>query len=214
MVLGDSHCLIFKSRRLRDAFPKIFFHVTCVQGATASGLDNPNSKTKAYPTFKKALESYNGKTVITLLGEVDTGFVIWYWAQKHSYSIKQSLERAATTYCRFLDEVGEKFNVVCISAPLPTISDNNNWGKIANLRKEVTASQRQRTLLTLAFNSLISDHCNAKRYRFVSLDDDSMGIDGLVKNALLHQNPSNHHYDEVAYSNLIIKRIKYLFHDL
>ena len=80
----------------------------------------------------KALNEYSGTTVITLLGEVDTGFVIWYWAQKHSSSLAQSLKRAAKTYCRFIDKIAKKHSVICLSAPLPTISDDNDWGGVAN----------------------------------------------------------------------------------
>ena len=44
IVLGDSHALVFISRRFRRYFPLTKFDVCSVGGATASGLDNPISR--------------------------------------------------------------------------------------------------------------------------------------------------------------------------
>ena len=162
----------------------------------------------------KALNEYSGTTVITLLGEVDTGFVIWYWAQKHSSSLAQSLKRAAKTYCRFIDKIAKKHSVICLSAPLPTISDDNDWGGVANLRSEITASQLERTQMTLAFNALVKEHCRKNKYSYIDLDIDALGDDGLVKKRLMHENPSNHHYDDEAYSRLMIGKLKPIMSNL
>jgi len=53
MVLGDSHAQIFMFPLFKIFFPLIKFDVCSVGGATASGLENPNSKTQAYKNFKK-----------------------------------------------------------------------------------------------------------------------------------------------------------------
>ena len=82
LVIGDSHVDIFKHKDLRRQFNKLFFNVCSVGGATVSGLVNPNSTTQALPRFRKAIKSSKAKTTIVNLGEVDTGFVIWYRAQK------------------------------------------------------------------------------------------------------------------------------------
>lgn len=206
--------MVFRSKHLKSAFPDIYFHVECVQGATASGLENPNSKTAAYAVFMKALNEYNGTIVITLLGEVDTGFVIWYWAQKHSSSLAQSLKRAANTYCRFIDKIAKKRTVICLSAPLPTISDDNDWGDVANLRSEINASQLERTQMTLAFNALVKEHCRENKYSYIDLDIDALGTDGLVKKRLMHENPLNHHYNNEAYSVLMTDRLRPIMSNL
>ena len=57
IVLGDSHALVFLSRRFRRYFPLTKFDVCSVGGATASGLDNPNSLTAAYEMFSNNLSS-------------------------------------------------------------------------------------------------------------------------------------------------------------
>lgn len=208
LVVGDSHSMVFRHTSFRENFPMAYFHLVCVQGATASGLENPNSKTQAYPTFRKSIENYSGSTVVSLLGEVDTGFVIWFRAQKNQTPINKTLYDAVKTYCRFLDEIATTKEVICISTPLPTISDENDWGEIANLRKEITASQKERTKLTLEFNSLVAQHCSNSSINFISLDEHSLGEDALVNPELLHRDPSNHHYDDNAYAALICDALK------
>ena len=42
--------------------------------------------------------------------------------------------------------------VIVVSSPLPTIRDNIDFGEYANLRREIRASQKQRTDLVLEFN--------------------------------------------------------------
>ncbi len=82
-VLGDSHVLVFKHPYFKLNFPFKNFEICSVMGATASGLYNPQSKTQAYPIFKEKIRSISkGKKIIIMLGEVDTGFIIWYRANK------------------------------------------------------------------------------------------------------------------------------------
>jgi len=208
LVLGDSHVMVFLDRKFKQHFPSKYFHVECVQGATASGLENPNSKTQAYPLFKKALDRFNREDVVVMLGEVDTGFVIWYRSQKYNQSIEQAFEKAVETYASLLGEISKEYNLICISTPLPTIEDGNDWGDIANLRKEVTASQNERTDLTLRFNQEIERHCHELKARYVSLDTESLGVNGIVSKKLLSLNSADHHYNKDVYADMIIDGLK------
>jgi hypothetical protein len=208
LVLGDSHSDVFRHASFRANFPGAYFHLVCVQGATASGLENPNSKTQAYPIFKRALDNFSGTTVVTLLGEVDTGFVIWYRSQKYDSPVDATLLDTVKTYCRFLDEIAATKKLICLSAPLPTISDDNDWGEIANLRKEIIANQKERTKLTLAFNLMVAKHCAKNKIQFINLDPRSLADDGLVRRDLMHHDSHNHHYNEDAYASLICETLK------
>lgn len=205
LVLGDSHTPIFNHALFKEKFPKHVFNVLTVIGATASGLENPNSKTKAYPIFREAVKQSTAKQVIVMLGEVDTGFVIWYRAQKYQESVAAMMDKAVTSYSRFLLELTMRFEVVCISTPLPTIQDNNDWGDIANARREVTASQLERTALTLEFNRIMQQFCAQHNIRYIMLDHVSLGECGTVKADLLNSDCSNHHYDPEQYSSLLVE---------
>jgi hypothetical protein len=215
LVLGDSHATVFSHKLFKATFPKYFFDVVSVGGATVSGLDNPNSKTRALPIFRKALKRSKALTVIVMLGEVDTGFVIWYRAERNNSPVDVMAERAIQNYRQLLNELSNDFRVICISTPLPTIQDGQNWGEIANLRKKVQASQFQRTQLTHTFNQKIKEYCEQINISCVMLDGESLGEDGLVKKELLNSNANDHHYDFDKYAIMIISRLKgVLDHDL
>lgn len=207
LVLGDSHTPVFTHPLFKEKFPNLFFNVLTVIGATASGLENPNSTTKAYPIFRKAVMETTVKQVIVMLGEVDTGFVIWYRAQKYQESVSVMMNKAIRNYSKFLIELSMRFDVVCISAPLPTIQDGNDWGDIANARKEVTASQVERTALTLEFNRTMQQFCVQNAIRYIMLDSISLGDDGIIKTDLLNSDCNNHHYDQDQYADLLIEEL-------
>ncbi|MFU8787622.1 MAG: SGNH/GDSL hydrolase family protein [Methylobacter sp.] len=204
LVLGDSHSPIFNHPLFKETFPDLHFNVVTVIGATASGLENPNSKTMAYPIFRAALKKTAAKQIITMLGEVDTGFVIWYRAQKYQESVAAMMDKAISSYARFLVEINGGFDVICISAPLPTIQDGNDWGDIANARREVTASQAERTALTLEFNRTMQSFCQQNGIRYLMLDAISLGEHSIVKADLLNADSNDHHYDPHQYSRLLV----------
>lgn len=204
LILGDSHTPVFNHTLFKEKFPDLFFNVLTVIGATASGLENPNSKTKAYPIFRDAIKESRAKQVIIMLGEVDTGFVIWYRAQKYQESVASMMDKAIESYSRFLLELTVRFGVVCISTPLPTIQDGNDWGDVANARREVTASLVERTALTLEFNRLMQLFCMQNNIRYIMLDGLSLGEGGTVKTDLLNSDCNNHHYDPEQYSRLLV----------
>lgn len=209
LVLGDSHACIFRHKRIRHSFPRFFFNVTNVGGATASGLAKPNSRTKAYQIFRDALKTTKAKTVIVILGEVDTGFVIWYRAKKYDEAVSVVTQAAIKTYTGFLSEIkARSFRVICVSTPLPTIKDGNDWGEIANARKEISATQAERTALTLAFNQQIEAFCQLEGISFINLDKHSLGENGTVNPSLLNSNPNNHHYEPQAYAALLVGPLK------
>lgn len=207
LVLGDSHSPVFNHPQFKETFPNLSFKVITVIGATASGLDNPNSTTQAYPIFREAMKNSIAKRVIVMLGEVDTGFVIWYRAQKYNEYVATMMDKAISCYSHFLLELKTQFEVICISTPLPTIQDNNDWGEIANARREVKATQVERTTLTLEFNRTMQQFCKQHGICYLMLDNESLGKNGIVKTALLNSNPQDHHYDAQIYAALLVKKL-------
>lgn len=204
LVLGDSHASVFDSWRFRTHFPRTKFKLCIVGGATVSGFQNPNSQTQALLKFRDALKVANPTIVITLLGEVDTGFVIWYRAEKWSQPVDEMLQVALDNYEKLLFESASTADLIAISAPLPTIRDGQQWGEIANLRKSVTASQHMRTRLTLDFNHAVADRVMRMKQTYISLDRMSIGDDGLVADWLINADPSDHHYSKPQYAKLLI----------
>lgn len=208
LVLGDSHARVFGSARVRARFPHVYLNVVTVSGATASGLANPNSKTQAYGTFERALGRTRARTVVVMLGEVDTGFVIWYRAAKYGVPVEAAFATTLETYEGFIRSVRARgFATVCVSAPLPTITDGTAWGDVANERRAVTATQRERTALTVAFNAEVARFCRAEGVTHINLDARSLGPDGLVRGDLLNRNRADHHYARRNYARLVTRHV-------
>jgi hypothetical protein len=203
LVLGDSHASVFSSEKITALLPGYSFEVTSVGGATVSGLQNPNAVTQAMPQFTSALEKTAATTVIVMLGEVDTGFVIWYRAQKYGTPVSQMLQLAVDNYQKLLKDIALTHQVICISTPLPTIRDGMDWGEVANLRKEVKASLAERTLLTKKFNDLMERYCISEGISYLNFDSHSTDDWGNLKESLRNPDPSDHHYDPSAHALLI-----------
>lgn len=208
LVIGDSHANIFFSPFLADSLAGYKFCIASVSGATVSGLPNPNTVTNAMHIFRNALNTTTTTTVITLIGEVDTGFVIFYRAEKYNKSIKEMLHLAIANYKKLLLEINTIFRTICISAPLPTIVDGTEWGEVANARKSISASQLERTLVTREFNNEIQKFCLSEGIDNINLDEESLDKNGLVKKKLLNRDIMNHHYDHEEYSKILVPHLK------
>lgn len=209
VVLGDSHAQVFLHRVFRSSFPLTTFEVCSVGGATASGLDNPKSTTAAYEIFRNKMNTTpEGSLIIIMLGEVDTGFVIWYRAKIYGESVEVMLKKAIGNYSKFVSEVALKHRTIVISTPLPTISDDNEWGEVANLRKEITATQLERTQLTLSFNETMKQYCHENNIVYLDLDPESLGDNGLLSVSLLNDDKTDHHYDQQKHAQIILPKLQ------
>jgi hypothetical protein len=208
LVLGDSHSKVFTHQKIRKAIPRHFFTLRYVPGATVSGFQNPKSKTQALPIFRQAIATSRAKITVVLLGEVDTGFVIWYRANKHQTSVTEMLDQALQNYQDLLTEISQKSSVICVSTVLPTINDGQNLGDVAKLRKSVDATQLQRTQLTLTFNQRMREYCESKTFTYLSFDAESLAENGLVREDLLNSNRKDHHYDYAKYADMILPKLK------
>jgi len=214
LVLGDSHVAVFKYINKNHKTP-YYFDTAYVSGATSLGIANPNSKTNALKIFKNKLQRTSKNTpVLIQMGEVDCGFVIWFLAEKKQTAVKEQFEKSIRNYKNFLlNEVIKKDfqKIIIMSATLPTLKENTEGlGEIANLRKEVKATQLERTELTLKYNQELKTFCEEHpELYFLDFDKDMLDTDGIIKKAFLNKDPLDHHNDLEAYSNLIVNRINH-----
>ena len=216
LCLGDSHTRVFRyiakhSLAKREKMP-LRFDVVSVVGATAQGIANPNSKTNAFAIFRRRLSSVKSwQYVFLLLGEVDCGFVIWYRAQKYEENIQTQLTYSVDNYCNFIQQVKATVgtNVFVISAPLPTIADNQAMGEVANARKEVKATQSERSDLTIEFNRLLRERCHTLGVGFIDVTSAQRDpSNGLIHQRFINPDGLDHHLNNAEYSHLILKEIR------
>ena len=205
LVTGDSHACIFNHNFLLSRFPGWDFQVANVGGASLAGIQNPNSKTQAWPSFKEAVEATKAKVVISLLGEVDCGFLIPLKVQQGG-SLRELVGRALVNYGAYLDwtvNIGRQ--PIVISAPLPTIADDVDWkGEVADARREVTVSQVNRTKITRQFNLDLGELCNVRGIPFINLDPICFDVyTGVVREDLVRRGSRDHHYRAKEYIRLL-----------
>lgn len=169
-------------------------------------MHNPNSKTNALALFQARCEAaHTWQTLVFLLGEVDCGFVIWYRAEKHGVSIESQMQRSLAGYVDLLaQQIEGGFRIMVLSAPLPTIRDGQDWGEIANARREVKATQRDRTELTLEYNGRLCSACDELGARFLDVTTATLDpATGLIRDDYLNVNPVDHHLHYKKHAELV-----------
>ncbi|GAB3110445.1 hypothetical protein GCM10027288_24560 [Bordetella tumbae] len=171
-----------------------------MHGATAAGLINPDSITAAAPKFRKFLKRQpKDATLVFHLGEVDCGILIWMRVQKNASSLQAELRRSVAAYFSFIDElIGEGYrDIIITSATLPTINDFDQLGAVVNERRsKVTATQVERTQLTLDFNRYLQTEALSRGLGFVDVSSEMLNsTSGVVDTSFRNKNPANHHMD-------------------
>ena len=211
LCIGDSHVQVLR----HVSMPCVWFRVKSIEGATASGLPNPKSKTGAQQAFARALgRARPWQQVLVQLGEVDCGFVIWYRAARHGLSVEEQFTQTIGSYEAFIARIaGMGFHrTIVLSVPLPTISDDGaKWGKVARLRESVTASQAERTRLTARFNAELNERCRALGASFVDVTTGHTDhATGLVASRFVRES-DDHHLADAPYAELISSRLAALW---
>ncbi len=211
---GDSHLHLFAHLQQQHIMRHIILRCNGVAGATAMGMVNPNSKTNALQIFRQRIRPIpHSSPLLFMLGEVDCGFVIWYRASKYQLSVESQLEFSLKNYQAFVLELKSKSyqNITLTSAPLPTIRDGEVWGEIANARREVKSSLRERTELTLCYNQKLRSFCSKNNLGFLDFEKDILDAEShLIKDEFLHPNPQDHHLNPDAMMPLLVRELNSL----
>lgn len=194
-VLGDSHIRYFTEAAKLGLLPWKL-EATLVGGATAVGMRNPNSQTQALHVFREALQPRRDDVIPVIhLGEVDCGFVIWYRAQKYAESVETQFAQSIDALADFIDQLLPDYPLLVLTgATLPTIRDGDSQSIVANLRREVTATLRQRTDLTLAYNRAIAAFAAARNLPFIDVSDRMLDpASALLDDRYRNPDPGDHH---------------------
>lgn len=176
-----------------------------IGGATAMGLCNPKSQTNALPVFEEYLRAFPGEDVLVMMGEVDCGFLIWWRAQTKGLSVESQLQQSLARYQAFVRGLQrDQGRVVVVSAPLPTLPDDAPPGPVADARREVRASQRQRTDLTLRYNDRMARWAEAEDVTYVDVSDELLDpATNLIHERFRRPDPGNHHLADGPYAAVL-----------
>lgn len=200
IVLGDSHLDALKLAADLGLLISDENEFCIVPGATAVGLRNPNSITDAINIFRDTLVHKDTSSyVLTHLGEVDCGFVIWWRAHKYGDPVYKQFKESLTAYQNFIEEISSGgYTKVCITAAsLPTIRDGIDLGSVANKRSEIKVSLYDRTQLTLEYNSALREFANRSSVLFFDISNALLNKrENVVSDFFRNNDPTDHHLDK------------------
>jgi hypothetical protein len=208
LCIGDSHVRVMSRVRLAHAW----FLPVPLDGATASGIANPQSKTSSLQRFTERLaRARPWQHVLIELGEVDCGFLIWHRAKRRELSVDRQLEYTIDAYASFIERVAAMSfrSVSVMSVPLPTIGDDpESWGEVANMRKTVTVPQTERTALTLRFNAALERRCAVLGVPFVDVTTGHLDPGtGLIDGSFVRATHHDHHLADAPFAALIGRQL-------
>ncbi len=161
--MGDSHL---------DNF-SFFCAATCrIPGATAYGLMNDNSETRAREAFKGFLSAYPNYIPLLCLGEVDCNSLPWRKSSKCPPidSIYASIDNLSS----FLFEIDRKF--ILSSVTLPPV----DCYKCVGIRLHVTSDQQERTKLVHLYNELLKEVAIEQGHHYLDITTKTSLSNGLV----------------------------------
>lgn len=211
LCCGDSHARVFDyCNRIQN---DLAFDVCIVDGATAQGAVNPNSKTNALNIFEKKINSTHADKILIMLGEVDCGFIIWVRSKKYNIDVDDQINISIKNLFTFVDNIiaTKKYtnrDIIICGSVLPTIKDNLDKKFLNGARNEVEISQLERTKKTIEYNNLLKVNCHKYGYNYIEIVNDILGKDGVINDEFLNSNPNDHHLDNKKTSKLWLDKLK------
>lgn len=204
LVIGDSHGGVFEYAFDHGLLAPHWLNCEIVPGATAYGLNNDASQTRGWEKFDRALRRFEHfDTVLVVLGECDCSYALWQIAAARGTAPAELLGRSLDGVRRLVGrirdgEVGRGKRVVLVGAPLPTVDDAAAARQENLLRRDIAATQRQRTELVLQFNAGLRALAAALQTGYFELSDALLDpASGLVDRRFVAC-PEDHHLSHPA----------------
>lgn len=201
-AIGDSHAGIFNYYRENNCFKNTRFKVYSIGGATALGIKNIKSKTKARTLFESYIGNINkNHHLLISLGEVDCDYLIWLKAKRDNASVDTIFKSAIKNYMEFIMRINFYGiqNIIVYSVPLPTIKKAQSKGLISDIRADAEISLRKRTELTKRFNNEMRRFCEKSNIKYLDIEKYLINKKtGLLDKKYLNPNRLDHHLYDMA----------------
>lgn len=219
LFIGDSHLGVFEYIFDHQLLTPHFINCDVVGGATAYGVLNNHSITKSFVRFTHALQRFqHSDLVVIMLGEVDCCYLLWKKANGKPESAMALLPKCMEGIQRVINKTNELIpnaEIVLAGAVLPTIKDEQYLSQESVMRREITATQRERTELVLAFNAEL--HALAKSNECHYLDITAATLDqntGLLNDDFLLDELIDHHQSQAKTANLWVRELRQLIRQI
>ncbi|MDA0989532.1 MAG: SGNH/GDSL hydrolase family protein [Verrucomicrobia bacterium] len=213
LVLADSHGQVFEYIAAGRLVSNTYWDVCIVQGATARGVSNPNSRTQTQRIFKRHVQRrpFDYDVIIVQLGEVDCGFLMWHRWEHGGQPLTKQLEETVQRYGQFVAWVEAQAagrRLILAGAILPTIRDGQAHGQVANLRSAITATLAERTALTQAYNQRLQGLADTRGFAYVDINSAISDAEGTVRPELLQDARVDHHLSSARTAPLWIEVLR------
>lgn len=200
LVLCDSHGGVLEYIHDNKMLFPHYINCEVVGGATAYGLNNDQSTTRSFFKFSRAIKRYPTFDVIgIMLGEVDCSVTLWTVAQKRGVAAAELIPQAIHGYQRLIDylQSNGKSRIILFGSILPTVSDEQQALQLDPLRRKVSADQRQRTALVLAFNQQLQALAKESGLDYIDITQETLDKKtGLVDHAFVIRDRIDHHQSQ------------------
>ena len=161
IAIGDSHV---------DMYSPFCRAICKVPGATAYGLGNDSSSTRARRAFLGFLSNLKDFIPIVCLGEVDCNSLFWH----KKISDNRFLNKSVRALMKFLSETDMKF---IISSVIPPAVDNY---QVTQVRSHVTSSKAERTEIVQKFNNLLNLRSITYGHLYLDITTDLLNSEGVL----------------------------------
>jgi hypothetical protein len=211
--LGDSHLNSFEYLAGTMMLKNTRFRFCKVPGATLMGIPNKYSNTRARHIFNDYLQRVASSAfILTCLGEVDCGFVIWFRSKKYQVGVETQYKRALGNYLDYLMELKNegRHKLIVSSIPLPTLPAGVMVRK-SEERREINVTQRERTDITMRYNRDLRIFCSQQRLFFLDLEQHTLDqASRLVDPRFLNPEKADYHMHKPAVANVIAIEMRQL----
>ena len=173
-------------------FQSLVKSICMVPGATAYGLLNPESKTKARIKFLEFLNKYSDFIPISCLGEVDCNALVWKSCQ-NGWTARRFINKATLNYMEFIREIPNK-TVVCSVIP-PIVESYQSplyLKRRSKPRSYVAAGIGTRANTVDYFNSRMERFCKTEGFWYLDFAPSVKGPNGRVKKEFIKRLDDSH----------------------
>lgn len=203
ICIGDSHAEAMWLVREQRMLPKTRVEVVAVGGATASGVQNPNSRTNALGRFRPWLDELNPRlTVLACLGEVDAGFLVFARDGDPADNTTRAVDRYTEFLQREVVDRGARLIVVTVIPPI--IEDYSTWAGPRGQKRDIDATWQQRRETTDLFNTNLQKWATLADVSVINLDNTVRDVhSGRVLIPFRHPDPDDHHLNPDLHAELL-----------
>lgn len=202
LVIGDSHGGVFEYCFDHDLLTPHLVNCEIVAGATAYGLNNDQSATGAWQKFTAALERFSRfDVVVIVLGECDCSYALWKKAESLHLPPAELIPRSLQGIRRLVARVGQNQavrRIVLVGASLPSIEDGMLAVQENLLRREIAATQKERTALVLEFNRRLAELAAELNVGYFDLTGQTMNLQTGLLDRRYAAGGDDHHLSHPA----------------